>query len=534
MRERRNTHSSGAFVDLHGQSTAILGHSIPLYLNKVIRGLFLPNNNFGKLRVEHARSFLLSNFHPNFHPNQVVLEETGVERYVHLRSVDDEYEHLESTLPSRARNAGAAGGVGGNPPAEGVESGPGANENSGDVDTVIEGGDSDGRSAAGEEPAQGRSHQGERDGRSVDGGSEQNSGTHSGSSRQQKQQQEHPGGDRNQGQSSSEPSVSEQRIEFPYEDDDAELNAARNDALPRREAARRSGPADASFVENPPDVEKFAAPSGIDDRKYPSPSPPSAYHYRSPSCSPRLSPRPMRSPYRQEGVGGRESSRRGESSRNSGKQCKRQEEQERRSCSPAGGGGDAARRARDAGGSANVAGAGKHSGMAGENDHAKTHEREEKGDERALRSSSATLPCSPLPGPVSGCGDGDKREASAQESRGDDIQPDAWFDNDGLGKPLATRVDESKGAFVGSRSGGLCGGGLEGLGLADSGGFADGYEGSVVFIDNQNHEGGGGQDYSLANAEEGWWQPESGSVLRGVDFAFEGKMYPRSTPLVRR
>lgn len=35
---------------------------------------------------------------------QVVVEEMGMEHYVHLRSVDDEYEHLESTLPQRSRH----------------------------------------------------------------------------------------------------------------------------------------------------------------------------------------------------------------------------------------------------------------------------------------------------------------------------------------------------------------------------------------------------------------------------------------------
>ena len=55
---------------------------------------------------------------------------------------------------------------------------------------------------------------------------------------------------------------------------------------------------------------------GVDDDQQPrTPCSPSAYHYRSPMCSPRLSPRPTRSPYRQEGVGRRETAERGKHER---------------------------------------------------------------------------------------------------------------------------------------------------------------------------------------------------------------------------
>lgn len=426
-----------------------------------------------------------------------MLEETGVERYVHLRSVDDEYEHLESTLPTRARSggAGAAGGVGGNPHAEGVERGPGDNEHIGDVDTVVDGGDNDERSAEGAALSEGTSYRGEPDGR--------NSGTHS----------ENPRHPRPERQTSSWPAVPpEQRIKFPYQDDDVEPNAA----LPRRDAAHGSGPVDPSFMEIPPDE---TAHGGTDDRRHPSP-PPSAYHYRSPSCSPRLSPRPMRSPYRQEGVGGRESSGRGEGTRRSAENGERREESADPACSPGGGGGDAARRGRHAEGSARVVGEGKHGDVAGDSDDARTDGREEKEGAGGLRPSTG-VPCSPLLGPVPNRGDGGNEGASAQGSGGDDDRPDACFITEGLNKPSATRVDEFEGACVGGRGGGLGGDGLEGAGLGDSGGFGEGYEGSVVFIDNQGHEGGGGQYSRSAHAEEGWWQPESESVLRGVDFAFE-------------
>ena len=44
----------------------------------------------------------------------MIAEEAGEEHYVHFRSVDDEYEFLESTLPPRARHgdAAAAGNAG--------------------------------------------------------------------------------------------------------------------------------------------------------------------------------------------------------------------------------------------------------------------------------------------------------------------------------------------------------------------------------------------------------------------------------------
>eukprot|EP00752_Nemacystus_decipiens_P012420 g11003.t1 len=442
---------------------------------------------------------------------EVVLEEAGVERYVHLRSVDDEYEHLESTLPSRARSGAAAAGVGGSPPTEGVESGPGENENIGDGDTVIGGGggDSDGQSASGEEPALTRNLQERGEGRrALDGAPAHNGGTQSQGSCQQQ-----PGP-----QASSSPSVPpEQRLEFPYQDGDAELNAA----IPQGEATPRSGSSGESFVEVPAAAERA--------RQHPSsPPPPSAYHYRSPSCSPRLSPRPMRSPYRQEGVGGRESSGREGSTRKGRGERERREEPEGPACIPAGGGDDAARVGRHPGAPSQAVGKGKHGDVASENDDAKTDEREGKGAERekkggarVRRSSSGTLPLSPQPGPVPSHGDERHRGAGARGSGGDDVRPDAWSDAEGARKPsaIATGLDESEGAFVGSGSGGGGDGGLEGVGLGEPGGLPDGYEGSVVFIDNQSHEGGNGQNHSTA--DEGWWQPESGSVLQGVEFAFE-------------
>ncbi|CAN0091001.1 unnamed protein product, partial [Pylaiella littoralis] len=59
-------------------------------------------------------------------------------------------------------------------------------------------------------------------------------------------------------------------------------------------------------------------------------------------------------------------------------------------------------------------------------------------------------------------------------------------------------------------------------------GSGDGYEGSVVFIDKQDHQSGGegGQGEDLAGGEESWWHPEGGSVLRGVNFSFESQKEP--------
>ena len=491
-----------------------------------------------------------------------MLEETGVERYVHLRSVDDEYEHLESTLPSRARNGNggaAGGGVGGSPPAEGVEGGPGEGEDvgDGDGDTVVGGGggDGDGRSAAGEGPAaaqQESNHRGEEgrgggDGRgTLDGGSERNnshSGAQSESPRpQQRQQPEHRAPSSSSSSSSAPPVPLEQRIELPYQEGDEGLDAGLDAALPRRDPARSGGsPAGPSLVEVPSDDAETAenaenaAPAVADPRRCPSSPPPSAYHYRSPSCSPRLSPRPKRSPYRQEGVGGRESSGRGEVPRKSGEERKRREELETPPCSSPGEGdsseGAARRGRRQPGGVTHAAAEGKCSGLVGESGGAKAcqgedkkgHERGQEGDARVLRSSSgSSSSCSPMlsgPVPVPSRGDGDSRVASPQGGGDVGIQAEdaALSDTEeGSRKPSATRLDGSEGALT-------RGGGLEGAESDEPGGFTDGHEGSVVFIDNQGREGGDGQTNSSAHAEEGWWhhQPESGSVLRGVDFAFD-------------
>ena len=397
--------------------------------------------------------------------NQVVLEEAGVERYVHLRSVEDEYEHLESTLPSRARGGGgAAGGVGGNPPAEGVEGGPGASDVGGDLDTVNEGGSG---SAAGEDlvgNAPARSDEGGTEGHSVAEGSGQADGPGGGGPlHQQPQHNQQPdcqGRVGSQDEPSSPPFAPPERpTGARHHDDDAELplDATKAEALPRRRD-------DHAGVASPAEPLLGVGTKRTGDKRYPAtPPPPSSYHYRSPSCSPRLSPRPGRSPYRQEGVGTRESSGRGDSSRASRKQGHRPRE-----------------------------------------------EAEHKGDIGASGD---------VPGRPEGPG-----------AAGEGIRPDLWSSDHVYDTPEAVFMggggsSADIGGVGGDGGGGGRGGGggdggcLEGVGSADSGGFGDGYEGSVVFIDNQ--QSGGGQHDGTAVGDEGWWPQESGSVLRGVDFAFD-------------
>ncbi len=374
-----------------------------------------------------------------------------MERYVHLRSVDDEYEHLESTLPSRARGGGAAGGVGGNPPAEGVESGPGSNDVGGDLETVNEGSGS----ASGEEHLIGnrpsRSSGGGSEGCNVDEGSGQAEGPSGGGSRHphqhpQQQQQQQPdgrgrGGD-GDGTPSPKPFSGEQLewptgIPFPYQEDNdaaaAPGGATRAEATPRR---------DDTTLEEP-------LPGGVNrtgGKRHPE-IPTSSHHYRSPSCSPRLSPRPGRSPYRQEGVGTRES--------------------------PGRGGGDTSRANRQQG----------------------QPQQEEAGD------------------------------GAGPEGRGivgDGIRPDLWSEDNAfdVSEAALNRGGGGSSADRGSSSGG--GGGLEGAESAAASGLGSGCAGSVVFIDN--NPGGGAQHDGMVAGDDhqGWWPPpESGSVLQGIEFAFD-------------
>lgn len=234
-------------------------------------------------------------------------------------------------------------------------------------------------------------------------------------------------------------------IPYPYqEDNDADAEpgrATRAESIPRRE--------DTSFAE--------PLPGGVNrtrGRRHPA-TPPSSYHYRSPSCSPRLSPRPCRSPYRQEGVGTRESSGRG----------------------------------------------------SGDNSRVSQHQGQPQPQEEPERKEA---------------GDGAGPEGRGMVGSG--IRPASDL------PPNENAFDASEAAFTlggggssADRDGGGGGGGnLDGAGSAAPDGSGNGCEGSVVFIDN--HQGGGAQHDGTAAGDDhqGWWPPtESGSVLHGVDFAFD-------------
>lgn len=212
------------------------------------------------------------------HPVQVVTEESGAEHYVHFRSVDDEYEFLESTLPPRARHGDTA--AAGN-------TGEGISEGGDDVVRAVARG-------ATKDPA-GMEEEGTGEG-----------GTHR----------------RGAGSSSDGRNI---------KGDTADVGlSARGDsgvtdnAYPNENLSVNLEGGDDGIVD---DI-NFAAGWGgrvesggevaDDDQEHRTPFSPSAYHYRSPVCSPRLSPSPTRSPYRQEGVGRRETTERGNHGRSWG------------------------------------------------------------------------------------------------------------------------------------------------------------------------------------------------------------------------
>lgn len=188
---------------------------------------------------------------------QVVLEEAGAEHYVHLRSVDDEYENLESTLPPQARQGGTGGG--------GTAAGA-------DGDTV--------------RPPTGAAGYG-AEGPHQDGDDTGTANESRNSNRQEEETGQYfncpnsVGGD-------------ERHYEEPTS---SSRNMQRNDGFNVENVGGAEG-AEGAERDRIPNAARRGAEW----------SQPTGFHYRSPNCSPRLSPRPARSPYRQEGVGGRESS----------------------------------------------------------------------------------------------------------------------------------------------------------------------------------------------------------------------------------
>lgn len=457
-----------------------------------------------------------------------MLEEAGVERYVHLRSVDDEYEHLESTLPSRGRSGGAAGGVGGTPGAEGVQSGPGANQNGGDNDTTVnEGrGFDDGGLGGDGGPGIGQSAGERRNGGAGDGGRCQHGGAERCSPRQRHQQQPNaPGGSQSHGEPASAPFVPlDQRAGMNHLDDDdsSQRHAAHRDTAPRE------GPA-GILEQHPPAGESGVAPSlKAEGKPFISPSP---YHYRSPSCSPRLSPRPARSPYRQEGVGGRESSGRGESKRTSSQRGPAEEGYSfsRGGVKDPGGSSSnsddpgAARRDRQEEGAACIGGVKNSDGMMAEETGEKcwfsgdgpsppTEEARQAKNNDSGDSRTSTRPLASGGGgdvvdglqPGLGC----QKTPFVQnlEAGGDN------FEHPLRGDTLADALREAGDDHLGAHRGAP----------VDFTGLGSEYGGSVVFLDNQNRQGEGGREDGELGRAEGWWQAESGSALNGMEISFEG------------
>lgn len=221
---------------------------------------------------------------------QVVLEEAGAEQYVHFRSVDDEYEHLESTLPPRARHGAADTG------ATGEGAGGRAEERASDVDEQG-GGDIFGASTPGRER------------------------------RSEESAVENPGETAGKSEAWDDETAPRHAVQtgigMPPEVPGEGYTAYEEDGTTsQREDQARYFPVETSNYASESDIARGGDDRGKSkaelngrpchsqqQRQQPSPS---LYHFRSPSCSPRLAPRPVRSPYRQEGVGAKERSGRGE------------------------------------------------------------------------------------------------------------------------------------------------------------------------------------------------------------------------------
>ncbi|CAB1112675.1 unnamed protein product [Ectocarpus sp. CCAP 1310/34] len=445
------------------------------------------------------------------------------------RSVDDEYEHLESTLPSRWRSGGAAGGVGGTPGAEGVESGPGANQNGEDNDTTVnEGrGFDDGGLRGDGGPGIGQAAGERLNGGAGDGGRSQHAGAERCSPRQRHQQQPNaPGGSQSHGEPASTTYVPlDQRAGMNDHDDDtdsSQRDAAHRDTAPGEDPA-------GILEQHPPAGASGVAPSlRAKGKRFISPSP---YHYRSPSCSPRLSPRPARSPYRQEGVGARESSGRGESKRTSSHQGPAEEGASfsRGGVKDPGGSSSnsddpgAARRERQEEGAARIGGVKHNDGMTAE----------ETGEECWFSGDRPSQPTEEE-GQAKSNDSGDSRTSTCPLASGgggdvvDGLQPGLGCQNTSLVQNLEAGGDHLERPLRGDTSAdALRKAGDDHVGAhrgtpVDFPGLGSECGGSVDFLDNQNHQGEGGREDGEFRGEKGWWQAQSGSALNEMEISFEG------------
>lgn len=385
---------------------------------------------------------------------QVVLEETGAEHYVHLRSVDDEYEHLESTLPPRARQ-GAAGGA---PPEAqrggGGEDGGGGNSN-------------DGSGSGGE---------------GAGGGDE---GVQNAEETNERHRSDSPGGDRRN-----------QAAPTSFSPSAENGGRRRKPGSGFAKGATGGGsPSDGGAGADEPDASPFA---------------PSPYHYRSPSCSPRLSPHPARSPYRQEGVGGKESSDRGDRRRwqRPGEPytaAQPPERAESQGSPPVEGGAGRER-------------AGIHRSKSGRNTEGEKYEQfmKDQGghtpERQSLHPGSTGTPreASKFPREFTACG-GDVHSASTRDV-GDNLRPDVHSDT-----VFSHTTESSAGIpppwdFPAETFG--SGFGEGGEGSIDSDGDA---ESTVVVVDNDRRDTGDGNEIGYG---DGWRRTDSCSALLGLNVPF--------------
>lgn len=417
------------------------------------------------------------------------MEESGVEHYVHLRSVDDEYEHLESTLPPRARQ-GAAAAAGAETAGDGA---PGACEDG----TSVNAG---GREAGQRAEASGSSSD---DPGAVERGHGGDEGTNDGI--------------RKSGPINSKDQCEERQAYYPGVGEHSrpsESSPAPQSTSPQTGSSRH-GHEDTAGARRNGNATAEVSGVGAGGRRHPSPSPPSpSYHYRSPSCSPRLSPRPARSPYRQEGVGGRESSGRGERRR-----WHAREEQQHQEDVPARGVGLSAADDTEAGRGRSVGGtycsAGEENGKGGESGGFVEERGDEGGAARRWGTGFCAADVPPVSAPVPRSYLEETDGVTEAQSKGGvngEVRSDFWCNankpagtESGFRPPWdSTPPGTARPVFDG-------GGDVNGEGSFDLG---ENQCGSVVFLDIDSGKGGNGENTGADGKD--WGEAESGSVPKDL------------------